>query len=106
MIGLMMMLAADVTSSGLVTGDRLLDWCQSRSIQCESYAQGVVDTWMGEQAFARVPQMICLVPGITTGQISDAVRNYLTAHPERRGTKASSLVVIALAEAFPCTKAG
>ncbi|MEO7687902.1 MAG: Rap1a/Tai family immunity protein [Sphingomonas sp.] len=106
MIGLLMMLAADVTSAGLVTGDQLLDWCQSRSIQCESYAQGVVDTWMGEQAFGRVPNMICVTPGMTSGQISDAVQNYLTAHPERRSTKASSLVVIALAGAFPCPKAG
>ncbi len=104
MIGLMLMLAADVPSAGLVTGDRLLEWCQSRSVQCESYAQGVVDTWMGEQAFDRVPKMICLVPGISSGQISDAVQNYLTAHPERRNTKASSLVVIALAGAFPCPK--
>ena len=100
----MMVVAAEVTSAGLVTGDRLIEWCQSRSIQCDSYAQGVVDTWMGEQAFNRVPNMICLAPGITTGQITDAGQNYLTTHPERRNTKASSLIVIALARAFPCPK--
>jgi hypothetical protein len=44
----------------------------------------------------------CPPPGMPLGQEIDVVKRFLTAHPEKRHFSASSLVIDALAEAFPC----
>lgn len=41
--------------------------------------------------------------GITQGQTRDIVKNWLEAHPEHRHYSGNSLVISALAEAWPCS---
>jgi hypothetical protein len=41
---------------------------------------------------------------VEAGQIFDVVKNYLEKHPEKRHQSASSLVMMALKEAFPVAK--
>ena len=61
-----------------------------------SYVMGVSDALSG-QAF-------CITSENTAGQLAAVVRKYLEDHPDRWQFTASSLVVDALHQAFPCVK--
>jgi hypothetical protein len=44
----------------------------------------------------------CFPPDFKDGQAKDAVKEFLTLHPEWRHHAAAGLVAEALSEAFPC----
>jgi hypothetical protein len=65
------------------------------------YVQGVVDAYQG---------LIVCPPagsgGVTAGQVSDMVKNYLTNVPGERHLPAAVIIGSSLGAAFPCTKQG
>ena len=61
---------------------------------CSGYITGVAEALPG--------QVFCLPATASVGQIRDTVKLWLKDHPEKRHLAASSLVVNALKEKFPC----
>ena len=66
---------------------------------CLAYTKGVLD---GVLLYAKTA--LCIPQGVTLSQILDIVKLELRDHPESRHYTAASLVVVALAKAFPCPK--
>ncbi|WP_425475910.1 Rap1a/Tai family immunity protein [Mesorhizobium yinganensis] len=84
--------------AGFTDGNELNEDCSGgtkgsfRSGACIGYVAGVVDA---DEGIGN-----CLPYGPKMGQIRDVVKQYLQDHPESRHYNASSLVVIAVREAF------
>ena len=82
-------------------GDDLYDLCHAiwgevgtmKSLRCMGYIEGVIDSTTVE---------IC--GWETSGQLVYVVSQYLSAHPAQRHLPGSTLVLLALMEAFPCHK--
>jgi len=98
-----------------MTGDRLLAACSSASHsttreQCESYIAGVldgIDTLLtslrlrhpGSDAY---PSLYCIPQSTTSKDLVDATVDYLMAHPSTRHFGASSEILLAVEQAYPC----
>ena len=107
--------------SGFVSGNRLLELCEApfgtdNQAWCDGYIIGVDDALTITYAVSGAAsgaasgetdpsshRYYCLREDVTLGQTSLAVLNYLKAHPEKLDMIASQLVILALAEAFPCS---
>jgi hypothetical protein len=48
----------------------------------------------------------CIPAGVTVGQLSDIILQYLEDHPEKRQLPAVTLVATAISERFPCAQKG
>jgi hypothetical protein len=88
-----------------VDGVKLYDACSTviagrRSDGCGSYIMGVIDT-LNTVAYPNQVKQFCL-PDLTIGEIADVVAGYVASRPEERKYWAASLVIAALAQAFPC----
>jgi Rap1a immunity proteins len=82
-------------------------------LTCAQYILGVTDA-QGElfdgnersatrpQALANMPVLFCRSDDVSSGQMIDAVRTYLSDHPEVRPWGAPSIIISALKEKFPC----
>jgi len=69
--------------------------------QCEAYVAGVGDADAADRRFLHIAPWIC--PGAATPtQGAQVVRSYLEHHPAVQISDPASLVLIALAGAFPC----
>jgi hypothetical protein len=89
--------------AGYKDGNSLLSDCEGRSRgdpggrsqwgMCLGYILGVHDAH---------DRAICIPDGVKSGQVLDVVKRYLRNHPEERHHQASSLVLGALKETFPC----
>lgn len=93
-----------------MSGNKLYDWCrgvgQAHDV-CTSFVMGVID---GDNSLVEllnsmprlkndpVPPPACVPANVTARQMADVVRD----HPADRADVASSLVIEALFEAFPC----
>jgi hypothetical protein len=86
------------------TGNELYTWCTTAASEahCLSYILGVSDTISSYQGLKLAKTIVCAPKGVTGGQIRDVVVNYLKAHPEERHTSASSSILVALSEVWPC----
>lgn len=109
------MLTSRRTAAAEITGADLLAACLSapRSVtreRCESYIAGVldgVDTFLtslrllhpGSNAY---PSLYCVPPVATKKDLVDATVDYLTKHAVKRHFGASSEVLLAMEQAFPC----
>ncbi len=103
--------------SGFISGNKLLELCDApfgsnHQAWCDGYIIGVDDALTITHAVSGADsgetdpsahRYYCLREGVTLGQTSLAVLNYLKAHPEKLDMIASELVIAALAEAFPCS---
>ena len=103
--------------SGFISGNKLLELCSApfgsnNQAWCDGYIIAVDDTLTLTYAASgaasgetdpAIHRYYCLGAGVTLGQTSLAVLNYLKAHPEKLDMIASQLVISALAEAFPCS---
>jgi len=69
---------------------------------CLAYVIGSYDGQYVLRTSAHLPAQVCLPAGVTRGQLTDVVRRYLSRNPEGRQYTASSIVWIAIREAFPC----
>jgi hypothetical protein len=73
-----------------------------------SAVAGAEDDPLDDMGFATTPSgsvggwRTCVPPSVVNDQAVDVVTNFLRAHPEDRHHSAVSLVLQALAEAFPC----
>lgn len=63
------------------------------------YVTGIADAFNGKSTAGG---KFCLPPNISVGQLIDVAYNYLKANPQERHLTASSIVVYALSQAFPC----
>ncbi len=62
------------------------------------YVAGVADSVRGRDS--------CHPDNVTTGQIRDLIRNYLTNNPADRHYSANSIVREVLKSVFPCSRGG
>ena len=87
-----------------LSGYELLSHCEA-SIDTgpmyRGYCYGFID---GVAALLRREPIhtVCAPSGVTSGQLTDIIVKYLRDHPAKRHYEASSLVGLALMEAFPC----
>ena len=88
-------------SGGFMDGNDLYGFCASSGTfqKCSGYIEAVADAYSPINAY-----IACEPPSIPAGQAVDVVRRYLATHPEQRYKPAWSLVMVALAEAFPCRR--
>ena len=86
------------------TGNDLWSQCTSnapfQSGFCAGFVAGIADILAADPLI--IGQMVCAPLDVTTDQKRDVVKRYLEQHPERWHYAAASLVLDALAEAFPC----
>lgn len=98
-------------AGGFVSGTRLVGWIHAAEridagkasgddidqfTVYVGYMQGVYDVWNGV--------LICPTNGTTVGQMQAIVSKYMLANPEKWNRAASALILVALAEPFPCKK--
>jgi hypothetical protein len=106
LIVLLVLLRAAQSAKAVVwDGDDLYALCHApanlvgnlQTIRCMGYIEGVIDATTVE---------ICgeFTGGFASGQLVGIVSQYLSAHPAQRQLPASTLVLLALMEAFPCHK--
>jgi hypothetical protein len=95
-------LAVGGTAAGdFVDGNKLLQHCNE---PYGTYSGGFCDGYISGvgSAFNEMQGFYCFPGGVKAGQVIDLVKLYLTEHPEKRNYGASSLVIAALKEKFPC----
>lgn len=90
------------------TGNEFATWCKAQQGgfergMCLGYLDGVIDTHTsfiiaGSGALG----FICIPDKVTKGQARDVVLKYMRDNPEQTHLSASTLVIAALREAFPC----
>lgn len=88
--------------AAFVDGNELWTMCRhgpDRSLECMSYVRGVVDA-LDIPSPAGTP--FCIRNGVTVGQLTDVVANFLQATPEARDADGAALVRHALSKTFPC----
>jgi hypothetical protein len=86
-------------SEGFMDGYDLYGFCTSSGSLCGGYIEAIANAYNPINAY-----IACEPPRISTGQAVDVVKQYLATHPEQRYKPAWSLVMVALAEAFPCRR--
>jgi hypothetical protein len=96
-----------VTMEGYVNGNRLFKVCSAtqndfRYLECVSYITGVVDGTVAYAVDLGRPLADCPPQGVRTVQLTDVVRHYLKANPEKRHEQAASLVIASVTGAFHC----
>lgn len=92
------------------TGNELQTLCANAEVHdgsfnsgmCLGYVVGVVEMHKTATEVLHAKGMFCMPSGVTHGQATLVVKKYLGAHPEKLHFAASSLVPVALQEAFPC----
>lgn len=88
--------------AGFDDGNSLHENCQASDdykwFLCIAYIKGTIDA---SNTFAK---LACIPPNATAGQLRDIVSKWLRENPEYRSSKAATLVLAAIKEAFPTTK--
>ena len=88
------------------SGSSSLTWCESENSQekshCFGYLAAVADTADTLAGWEGFEPSICVPLGVTGGQLIKVWVKYANEHPEELHLSASSLVLSAYAEAFPC----
>ena len=111
--GLLTVLVAGPAQAVFYDGNRLYEWCATpegdpryswSSINCNGYVTGVIDSLEVAEKAGSGPITVCVPSGATVQQVRDVVLKYLTNHPEQRHTAAAILTILALREAFPCSR--
>jgi hypothetical protein len=92
------------TDKAFYSGNELLKACEDHNLICPGYIAGVVD---GARAIAHWEKLgnpgFCTPDnGVTLGQLRRIAENYMRANPQNLHLTASSLVLNAITEAFPC----
>lgn len=101
-----LLMSSIAAHAGFRTGNDVLAGCQSdRAIEqmyCVGYVDGVVGTLVIAAASYKVPRLVCVPDGVTTGQTVKVVERFLEAHPEELHKDARFLVYWALIDTWPC----
>jgi hypothetical protein len=85
-----------------VTAGTLTNLCGQDRSACLTYILGATDALASSLVAAGRPQVFCIPAGTTNEQVSDAVQNYLRAHPEDAGSNAALVILAGLVSAYPC----
>ena len=103
MIGLMLLLAASppANANTFVNGNALYAMCMAPGTGCAMYVAGVVDAEQALEA-AGSRNLICEPDGTDTDQAKAVVVKFLKTNSADRHSAAASLVIVAMAKAFPC----
>ena len=105
---LVVLLAGTASAWEAESGNELYELLASKSPYSrfvgEGYVLGVIDTTHSLNRVWHLPVKWTITPGVTKGQIYEAVKQYLEEHPEERNQTAYSLVDKALGGAFPPKK--
>ena len=86
-------------SGAFIDGNDLYGFCASSASLCGGYIDAIANAYSPLNAYIQ-----CEPQSIANGQAVGVVRRYLATHPEQRYKPAWSLVLVALAEAFPCRR--
>ena len=88
---------------GFTSGNELLGYCKSEegTIACAAYLMGVVDTHADISSQGIMGGYFFIPPSVTVRQISQVAVKYMEESPKTLHHSASSLILNALAEAFP-----
>jgi hypothetical protein len=105
LIGLLMVLSLSAYANWQ-TGNSLLDKMKTSKVFAFGYVAGIADENDGSYFVnigAAIPSYVSCIPGgVTIGQASDVVEQYLIANPAIRHYSASILVSNALTATWPC----
>jgi hypothetical protein len=91
-------------------GDDLLRVCSAREVEhifkpgvCSGYLMASIDLAEGlnEQSVLKVP-LFCMPADVSMPQLQDIVTKYVEGHSTRKDINASTLVMDALHEKYPC----
>ena len=100
------MLGASAPASALsMTGDQLLEDCQSPEDAQQGFCEGFIEGTADGLAVGMARAKACwfkIPPNVDTLQLVDATVRFLQVHPNERVQAAASLTLQALREAFPC----
>jgi hypothetical protein len=95
-----MSVSVGARASGVsMDGNDLYGFCASSASLCGGYIDALGTAYSPLNAYIQ-----CEPQSIANGQAVDVVRRYLATHPEQRYKPAWSLVLVALAESFPCRR--
>ena len=92
------------------TGNVLHESCKAPEdsdvyLLCGAYISGVAHILLNRKFYSqKILSKICIPPSVTNGQIIDITKKFLREQPEMRDAVAGGIVIIAVAEAFPCKK--
>jgi hypothetical protein len=101
------MLSGNSAFSDYYSGNKLLEYCNPNSSKrdiCTGYVagtRGAIDTW---KIWENIDSGICVPKEVTLGQSIKVVVKYLEANLDKLHLSASSNVLNAFADAFPCEK--
>ena len=84
-----------------LTGKDLQELCKGGDASCTTYVMGVLDAVNMMESLSGGGSAFC-APEITSDEVTDVVTKHLKRHPARWDSPAATLVVQALALAFPC----
>jgi hypothetical protein len=91
-------------------GDDLQRVCNAREVEhvfkpgvCSGYLMASIDLAEGlnEQSLLKAP-LFCMPADVSMPQLGDIVTKYIEGHPARKDINASTLVMDALHEKYPC----
>ena len=95
-----MSVSVGARASGVfMDGNDLYGFCASSGSLCGGYIEAIANAYDPINAYTA-----CEPQSMPIGQAVDVVKRYLATHPEQRYKPAWSLVMVALAEAFPCRR--
>jgi hypothetical protein len=71
---------------------------------CDGYVIGVLDALatVREAEGSAIAERFCVPSKLLSGAVTQVFARYLFEHPDQRKYTASSLVILAMIEAFPC----
>jgi len=95
-------------SGSFMDGNKLHSYFNDKYLEAAAagYVTGLIDGVTSLAAGKMLTgSFFCVPSAATVQQVSDVVKKYLAEHPERRHYTASSVIFVALGEAFPCKEA-
>ncbi|MFD1986800.1 Rap1a/Tai family immunity protein [Mesorhizobium newzealandense] len=117
LIGLALVVDSTGAHAGaFVDGNGMNEYCTSRGEGGRLVARGYAMAAADEQGAGvaaigaatgnplTAKRLVCVPNGVTDKQAEDVLCNYLATHPESRQRNAFTLAIVALWEAWPCSK--
>ena len=103
------LVSGPVNAQSGFTGNVMHEACKAPEdsdvyLLCGTYISGVAHILLNREFYTKILPKICIPPGVTNGQIIDITKKFLREQPEMRDAVAGGIVIIAVAEAFPCPK--
>ena len=91
--------------ASFLTGNELKDLCDGgNEYWCMAYIVGVADASGSLASWGISTRYVCVPNNASSKQLKSIVEKYINEHPEKLHQSASSQVLNALSEAFPCSQ--